>query len=125
MKWKEHLINLDLIKSGIHLRGYAQKDPKLEYKNESFYLFNDMLLDSKTEFLICIFKIIENKNQEDNLFQNTKTVEIKNKLIYNQEKTKNETFIRKKNKLGRNELCYCNSGKKYKYCHEKIKEKYV
>lgn len=57
LRWKDHINNLDILKSGIHLRGYAQKDPKLEYKNESFLLFNEMLDEGKIEFIKILFKI--------------------------------------------------------------------
>lgn len=57
IKWKDHINNLETLKSGIHLRGYAQKDPKLEYKNESFLLFNEMINEGKIEFLKILFKI--------------------------------------------------------------------
>lgn len=98
-KWTDHLINLEIIKAGIHLRGYAQKDPKIEYKKEAFLLFDDMLNNVKLDFIINFYNI------------NITTENIK---------TNNETIIKNhQKKIGRNELCFCNSNKKYKYCHGK------
>ncbi len=108
-KWKDHLINIELLKSGIHLRGYAQKDPKLEYKNESFILFENMFNNIKVDFINYLLNIKMNK------ILNIENQDLKKNLIYNRE---NEQQIHeKKLKIGRNEKCFCNSGKKYKYCH--------
>ncbi len=122
LNWKEHLVNLDFLKSGIHLRGYAQKDPKLEYKNESFLLFDEMLNKIKIEFISCFFKIsseniIFNSITENKDINMTKS----NSLIYNKDpnQTKKTPFTKTENKIGRNESCYCKSGKKYKHCHGK------
>lgn len=117
MKWKEHLINLDILKSGIHLRGYAQKDPKLEYKNESFFLFKDMLNNAKTEFIIYFFNI-----STENADTNKDKLALNNFLIYNKvnELNQNDHTNISNKKIGRNDLCSCKSGKKYKHCHGKL-----
>jgi len=125
IKWKEHLTNLDYLKKGIHLRGYAQKDPKLEYKSEAFALFKCMLNDIKYEFVVLFFKfsvdLITNKIESD---IEIKSLNFDHDYINaysstSSEKEKNVPYIRKQPKMGRNELCYCGSKKKYKQCHSK------
>lgn len=109
MNWKDHLINLDHLKKGIHLRGYAQQDPKQEYKKEAFSLFENMILSSKYEFFLLLLKMpLSNLENIDSFFLlNGKNIDlIKDVFIFN------ESF-----KLGRNSLCFCRSFKKYKYCH--------
>lgn len=116
-KWKDHLVHLDLLKSGIHLRGYAQKDPKIEYKNESFLLFSEMLNSIKIEFLVLFFNISHsNLDASINSFFSKWDDNFK-VLVYNKSKPDISKQVVKKQ--GRNELCYCKSGKKYKYCHGK------
>ncbi|MBK4775586.1 preprotein translocase subunit SecA [Candidatus Pantoea edessiphila] len=91
--WKDHLAAMDYLRQGIHLRGYAQKDPKQEYKQESFLMFTVMLENIKHEVIISLNKL---------------TIEQKENNILNKNL---------KNKIGRNDPCPCNSGKKYKRCH--------
>ncbi|QJC37681.1 preprotein translocase subunit SecA [Enterobacteriaceae endosymbiont of Donacia bicoloricornis] len=132
--WKEHLAAIEYLKQGIHLRGYAQQDPKQEYKKESFNMFNIMLNTLKKEVIIILSKlekeiIINYDESSDILIENTK--------IINNTKNNNFMIIKKKSdvsslnekdkylnninffkkKIGRNEKCPCLSGKKYKFCH--------
>jgi preprotein translocase subunit SecA len=98
--WQEHLYAMDQLRSGIHLRSYAQKDPKQEYKSESFKLFEHLLETIKLEYIISISNIVIN-------------VEPKKEESLNELQNRNV-------RLGRNEPCYCGSQKKYKHCHGKI-----
>jgi len=124
LKWKDHLINLDYLKSGIHLRGYGQKDPKIEYKREAFVLFFDMLSAIKMEFVSCFFKFVfDNTIDLDKKSVDFSSLNFEHKknniALNNNEMIKKRPFIRNDLKIGRNELCFCKSGKKYKYCHGK------
>ncbi|HFL8824332.1 MAG TPA: preprotein translocase subunit SecA [Candidatus Azoamicus sp. OHIO1] len=122
VKWKEHLVNLEQVKKSIHLRGYAQKDPKSEYKNEAFKLFENMLNDIKYEFIMLILKFpldiaLDGHNgllKSDDLSYSHSSSENISKLI------DNKPFIRDIRKIGRNSVCYCGSNIKYKKCHGKF-----
>ncbi|PPI86602.1 preprotein translocase subunit SecA [Candidatus Pantoea edessiphila] len=95
--WKDHLAAMDYLRQGIHLRGYAQKDPKQEYKRESFLMFTYMLENIKYEVISALSKLQLENDKKDKCIQ-------KNINIFN-------------NKIRRNDPCPCNSGKKYKRCH--------
>jgi len=97
--WKDHLSAIDYLRQGIHLRGYAQKDPKQEYKRESFNMFSSMLELLKYEVVSFLSKI--------NSSYAKKYINLNTHLT----DTANNT------KIGRNTACICGSGKKYKYCH--------
>ena len=103
--WRSHLNAMDYLRQGIGLRGYAQKNPKNEYKRESFEMFEEMLYTNNFEILKILARIkikdnmsLETKNQNNNLTQNTRTVMTNDKDI------------------PRNAPCPCGSGKKYKRC---------
>ncbi|QJC32825.1 preprotein translocase subunit SecA [Enterobacteriaceae endosymbiont of Donacia semicuprea] len=130
--WKEHLSAIEYLKQGIHLRGYAQKDPKQEYKNESFHMFSLMLDSLKEKVIIALNKVeintIKNssintllkKIKKNNKNKNNNDLKIIKKIpnfsINKTNKYLNNINILKK-KIGRNEKCPCFSGKKYKFCH--------
>jgi len=97
--WKEHLSAIDYLRQGIHLRGYAQKDPKQEYKRESFNMFSSMLELLKYEVISFLSKM--------NLSYAKKYINLNKKFVVDPNNTK----------ISRNALCICGSGKKYKYCH--------
>lgn len=99
MFWKEHLSAMDYLRQGIHLRGYAQKDPKQEYKRESFNMFSNMLELLKYDVISFLIKI--------NLSYIKKNINI----------DKNIMILPSSVKFSRNTICICGSGKKYKYCH--------
>jgi preprotein translocase subunit SecA len=99
--WKEHLSAMDYLRQGIHLRGYAQKDPKQEYKRESFNMFSNMLELLKYEVISFLSKL-------DISY-------IKSNLHLNM--NNNSSIVNNDIKMGRNTPCFCKSGKKYKYCH--------
>ncbi|MDR3492024.1 MAG: preprotein translocase subunit SecA [Gammaproteobacteria bacterium] len=134
LQWREHLAAMDYLRQGIHLRGYAQKNPKQEYKRESFELFVDMLDRINYEVISTLSKF-EVKAEEDveRLEAQRRQVNAL-KMEYehagvdalqdNMEETNLDTqrpvvvpFVRDEPKVGRNELCPCGSGKKYKQCH--------
>jgi preprotein translocase subunit SecA len=110
-QWKDHLLGIDHIKEGIGLRGYAQRDPLVEYKKEAFNLFADMSDRISSEVLMRLFKI-QIRHESD--------AEIKlaqeQKLIYNKSEDGHSDPVHAEKKIGRNDPCPCGSGKKYKKC---------
>lgn len=122
--WKEHLLNMDHIKEGINLRAYAQKDPLTEYKKESFNLFENMKGQVKRSIVNALFTVRLYSKEEIEEMQRKHQEEMEEQLKAHQAKLEAEqkkeeaTFIRRANpNLGRNDLCPCGSGKKYKQCH--------
>lgn len=127
--WREHLAAMDHLRQGIHLRGYAQKDPKQEYKREAFTLFTAMLDSIKYE-IIKLLSSVEIGDQEDlSLVEEQRRMESVKKIQLIHEDSENilvddmvdpnvvTTFKRDERKVGRNDLCLCGSGKKFKHCH--------
>lgn len=124
--WREHLAAMDHLRQGIHLRGYAQKDPKQEYKKESFELFNTLLDSIKNDVVVnlCNIKIEPQEDLAHLEQQQLGKVEYQHNNL-NNETSNNQngapvTVIRTAPKIGRNEPCHCGSGKKYKACHGKL-----
>jgi len=127
--WREHLAAMDYLRQGIHLRGYAQKNPKQEYKRESFELFVDLLARvnyqvisflSKVEFAAS--PVVTEAEQAPKFSMNYQHNEID---MLHPERDDNEdsdvlTPLRQAQKIGRNEVCPCGSGKKFKHCHGNI-----
>ena len=118
--WKEHLAAMDHLRQGIHLRGYAQKNPKQEYKRESFELFSELLENLKYD-VIGILSKVQIKAESD--------VEAVEEQHRKSEETPKEfthessSAVEQKPavpRVGRNEPCPCGSGKKYKQCHGKL-----
>jgi preprotein translocase subunit SecA len=128
--WKEHLASMDYLRQGIHLRSFAQKNPKQEYKRESFELFSEMLDNLKIE-VISILSRVQVQEQKDveaveaqrRRAEAEKTFEHKSSssLEGSERAEKPQTVQRQGPKVGRNEPCPCGSGKKYKQCHGKLK----
>ena len=130
--WREHLAAMDHLRQGIHLRGYAQKNPKQEYKRESFEMFAYMMDQLKFNVISILsrakfkgeedaaavneqlpkFDDVELKHQESSVFKATS-----NQSDSGRKEPMKSTFIREDKKVGRNEPCPCGSGKKYKKCH--------
>ncbi len=128
-QWKDHLATMDNLRQGIHLRGYAQKNPKQEYKREAFELFREMLARIKNEVISILSKVVVRSEEEvQALEEQRRQSETKMEFHHDtvgQEKSadKDETaapFVRDGRKVGRNEPCPCGSGKKYKQCHGKL-----
>ena len=103
--WREHLAALDYLRQGIHLRGYAQKDPKQEYKKESFHLFSRMLTLLEYEI---ISKVLSMHWQPDA------------DMLPENDRFDDEFLVEMQHKIGRNDPCPCGSGAKYKACHGKL-----
>ncbi len=130
--WKEHLAAMDHLRQGIHLRGYAQKDPKQEYKRESFELFIEMLENLKHDVVTILSKVqVQSREEVEAIEEQRRQAEIRAKIEMqhaqanlNGDETEaqegHETFVRHDRKVGRNEACPCGSGKKFKQCHGKL-----
>jgi len=131
MQWREHLASMDHLRQGIHLRGYAQKNPKQEYKRESFEMFSFMMDQLKTNAIGILAKArFKGEEDAESVSQQAPNID-KAKLSHNdrpafqslgsaQKKSDTKTFVRDQDKIGRNEPCPCGSGKKYKKCHGMI-----
>jgi preprotein translocase subunit SecA len=145
--WREHLTALDALRQGIHLRGYAQKQPKQEYKREAFELFG-ALLDRVKSDVIRILTNVRVQTQEE-IQQAEQQIEAESErraelaraqhaefsagvadepaeeggeavMVADDEQAKQQPFKRFGDKIGRNDPCPCGSGKKYKQCHGKL-----
>lgn len=119
--WKEHLAAMDHLRRGIHLRGYAQKDPKQEYKKESFQMFTDML-DALKLSVITTLSRVQIRTQEEieqaEKLQQEMIAREQAQMQYNTSSNLSDnTSENLQQKIGRNEPCPCGSGKKYKHCH--------
>jgi len=132
-QWKEHLASMDYLRQGIHLRAYAQKNPKQEYKRESFGMFESLLNNIKHEVVRVLSRIqIARSDAVEELERKRRAEQEKIKLQHahvsamsGEEPEKTEEiqaapFVREGKKVGRNDACPCGSGKKYKQCHGKI-----
>ncbi|MDR1086976.1 MAG: preprotein translocase subunit SecA [Endomicrobium sp.] len=109
--WKDHLYELDQLRHSVGFRAYAQKDPKIEYQKESFSLFESMMKRIRENTIEYVFKVQVNVKTQ-NVSQESAQIshELENKI--NDKKVKPQDL----NKIGRNDLCPCGSGKKYKKC---------
>jgi preprotein translocase subunit SecA len=153
-QWKEHLSNMDHLRQGIGLRGYAQKNPKQEYKREAFEMFTAMLQSVKHDVITILSRFqIQTENDvtsmeaerrsqnrgrheylhpdtalssqasQDSVNRNLRSVgELGHEPSSGstEQKINSQPFVRVTPKVGRNELCPCGSGKKYKHCHGKL-----
>ncbi|WP_350305056.1 preprotein translocase subunit SecA [Photorhabdus viridis] len=130
MLWKEHLAAMDYLRQGIHLRGYAQKDPKQEYKRESFAMFANMLESLKYEVISTLSKVQVRLPEEVEALEQQRRVEAERlarqqQLSHEVEKgalmsTAEAQIASSARKVGRNDPCPCESGKKYKHCHGRL-----
>ena len=126
--WREHLSSLDYLRQGIHLRGYAQKQPKQEYKREAFELFGQLLDSVKNEVTRVLMNVkIESSEQIGEAAQVLEErAESFSNVTYTapdeqgQQQTQPEPESKLFAPVGRNEACPCGSGKKYKFCHGKL-----
>ncbi len=116
--WKEHLAAMDHLRQGIHLRGYAQKNPKQEYKRESFELFSELLDNLKYDVIGILSKVqIRAESDVDAVEeQHRKADEVPKEFTHQS----SENPATQMPRVGRNEPCPCGSGKKYKQCHGKL-----
>jgi len=131
--WREHLGSLDHLRQGIHLRGYAQKNPKQEYKREAFELFSDMLDRIKQDVVKVVLTVQVRSEQDVAAVEEAETVSnVKYQHAGYDEALAGAgddgdvaiapppPFTRASEKVGRNDPCPCGSGKKYKHCHGKF-----
>jgi preprotein translocase subunit SecA len=128
--WKEHLANMDYLRQGIHFRGYAQKDPKQEYKREAFEMFTNLLETIKFEVVGLLFKIPLEQSELDRELDAefavpTQTMQHDSEHLSGIADTEQPTFAEMptsltQDSIGRNDVCPCGSGLKYKQCHGKL-----
>ncbi len=120
--WKEHLAAMDHLRQGIHLRGYANKNPKQEYKRESFDLFSDMLENLKTEVIGILSKVQVKAESDVEAVEEQRRRSEPAVKSFEHDGAQAGDVIRSKEglKVGRNDPCPCGSGKKYKHCCGKI-----
>ena len=135
-RWKEHLATMDYLRQGIALRAYAQKQPKQEYKRESFELFQALLENIKTDVVRLLMRVQIETPEEVEERERARRAEEEARMRFTHAETsamgnesapdagaapadKPETFVRGDRKVGRNEPCPCGSGKKFKQCHGK------
>jgi preprotein translocase subunit SecA len=134
--WKEHLAAMDYLRQGIHFRGYAQKDPKQEYKREAFEMFTHLLDHIKYEVISILCKVQIRQEEDiqaiDAQRQAPKEMHFEHaeaSALVAEEQIPEEVedeqipaqpFVRYGDKVGRNDPCPCGSGKKYKQCHGRI-----
>ena len=131
-QWKEHLAEMDYLRQGIGLRGYAQKNPKQEYKREAFDMFTAMLERVKTEVVTVLAKVQIREESEVQELEARQLAAAQRdlELQYASSSASEQAgaqgqdpaapFIRNQPKIGRNEPCHCGSGKKFKQCHGKL-----
>jgi preprotein translocase subunit SecA len=137
--WKEHLASMDYLRQGIHLRGYAQKNPKQEYKREAYEMFTDLLDRVKHDTVSILSRVqvrteeeveaMERQRRESSRlkFQHAAAPEATGGQAQNAgmrgaaaTEESHTPFVRDQKKVGRNEPCPCGSGKKYKQCHGRL-----
>ena len=133
--WKEHLAAMDYLRQSIGLRGYAQKNPKQEYKREAFEMFTELLERMKYEVVTILSKVIiqsndqveqldanENQKVENVNYQHAEAQGMQSAVDEPQQGNAQaeQPYQRDHKKIGRNEPCFCGSGKKYKQCHGKL-----
>jgi preprotein translocase subunit SecA len=118
-QWKDHLLAMDHLKEGIGLRGYGQRDPLVEYKRESFDMFEDMMDRTEDETLRYLF-LMRTPEEEEALIrqyqQRKRREQAEMRMVGGGVMEKPQQVVRKE-KIGRNDPCPCGSGKKYKKCH--------
>jgi preprotein translocase subunit SecA len=137
-QWKEHLAAMDYLRQGIGLRGYAQKNPKQEYKREAFDMFSKML-DSIKQEVISVLSKVQVRAEEDVAAVEAQRRRASGDFEFQHEEFSGfsqaeegsadkpqegeeapQPFVRPERKIGRNEPCPCGSGKKYKHCHGRL-----
>ncbi|MFU8797804.1 MAG: preprotein translocase subunit SecA [Gammaproteobacteria bacterium] len=131
--WKDHLAAMDHLRQGIHLRGYAQKNPKQEYKRESFELFKKMLEDIKFDVLRTLSTLELQAATDAEALEMQRRQASAHSLVYHHDQSpalasgdtlpepeERGTVVRNTPKVGRNDPCPCGSGKKYKQCHGRL-----
>jgi len=131
--WKDHLAAMDYLRQGIGLRGYAQKNPVQEYKRESFEMFTDMLAGIKYEAIQSLTRVQIRSEEQVDALERSHTEDENIKMEHpsansplsagedQAQASEHQPYVRKERKMGRNEPCWCGSGKKFKQCHGKLR----
>ena len=128
-QWRDHLATMDQLRQGIHLRGYAQKNPKQEYKREAFELFTDLLERIKHEVVTILSRIQVRSEEDVHTLEEQRRQHGEMEFQHDEASAMEQTeeseeehapYVREQPKVGRNEPCPCGSGKKYKQCHGKL-----
>ena len=122
-QWKDHLLNMDHLREGVGLRGYAQKDPLREYKREGFEMFTDMITKYDQDVCENLFKVQPVTEVDVEQLERRRKLE-EQKMVYGGGDESNSERVKKpirrvEKKVGRNDPCPCGSGKKFKKCHGK------
>jgi len=124
--WKEHLLSMDHLKEGVNLQAYAQKDPLTEYKRQGYALFEDVRVIIKKAVVNNIFRVQLYSQEEIEELQKKQKLELERQFEANKRAVEeaersdhqaHEPVTRSTNKVGRNDVCPCGSGKKFKHCH--------
>jgi preprotein translocase subunit SecA len=139
--WKDHLAAMDYLRQGIGLRGYAQKDPKQEYKREAFEMFYQMLEQIKHDVVAFLAKVqVHSEQRVDEMEEHNRRAptmhyehadagnalnphanpEPEQVSLLQEQKPVQQPYRRAGRKIGRNEPCWCGSGRKFKQCHGKL-----
>jgi preprotein translocase subunit SecA len=139
--WKEHLAAMDYLRQGIHLRGYAQKDPKQEYKREAFELFTELLNRIKVEVISILTRVRVRAEEDVQAVEQQRRSNVTMRYEHaeatalaaaggggdgdvtaagGEDSERHTPYVREGRKIGRNEPCPCGSGKKYKQCHGRL-----
>jgi preprotein translocase subunit SecA len=133
--WKDHLAAMDYLRQGINLRSYAQKNPKQEYKREAFAMFEQMLEQIKHDVVSFLAKVqvrserqideMEAHNRQQPTMQYQHEVAAQSVGELDEEPAREparqqQPYRREGRKIGRNEPCWCSSGKKFKHCHGRL-----
>jgi preprotein translocase subunit SecA len=128
--WKEHLAAMDHLRQGINLRGYAQKNPKQEYKREAFELFSTMLDQLKLDVIGVLSRVQIRAPEDVEAVEEQRRKADQVEMAYQHEEAEHiggevpatppGPVFREAEKIGRNDPCPCGSGKKYKQCHGKL-----
>lgn len=135
--WKEHLAAMDHLRQGIHLRGYAQKNPAQEFKRESFNMFTSMLGNIKNSVISTLMTVEIQQESEAEAIEQARREEAQQQMNFihqgmqsslaheaqqhpDVEQEQVQTFVRDQPKVGRNQPCPCGSGKKFKHCHGQV-----
>jgi preprotein translocase subunit SecA len=140
--WKEHLSSMDYLRQGIHLRGYAQKNPKQEYKREAYEMFTELLDRVKHDTVSILSRVQVRTEEEVEAMERQRRESSRLKFQHATapqatgapsataqaigtagaaaQEQSHTPFVRDQKKVGRNEVCPCGSGKKYKHCHGRL-----
>ena len=131
--WQNHLRQLDYLRQGVHLRSYAQRNPRQEYKREAFNMFQSLLAKVRLDSIRLLMHVQVTSKEEAEAMERRRIAEQQQRDMRMEHESgsgssrsdrldhdKSEPFVRAQEKTGRNQLCPCNSGKKYKHCHGKV-----